>query len=60
LTTHVFDRSSEHLDSDAVFAVKPSLLREFVRRDAADPATPPGIDSEWFSVRNDIVLAPAG
>lgn len=59
LTTHVFDRSSEHLDSDAVFAVKPSLVREFVGHDADDPATPPGINSEWFSVQNDIVLAPA-
>ena len=34
LTTHVFDRASEYLESDAVFAVKPSLVRDFVRRDA--------------------------
>src|SRR4029450_3296615 len=34
LATHIFDRASEYLGSDAVFAVKPSLLREFVPRRA--------------------------
>jgi hydroxyquinol 1,2-dioxygenase len=59
LTTHIFDRDSEYLDSDAVFAVKPSLLREFVRRPADDPARPAGVEGEWFSVENTIVLVPA-
>jgi protocatechuate 3,4-dioxygenase beta subunit len=59
VTTHIFDRESEYLDSDAVFAVKPSLLRDFVPRSANDPGRPPGIDGEWVSVENDIVLAPA-
>jgi hydroxyquinol 1,2-dioxygenase len=57
LTTHVFDRASEYLESDAVFAVKPSLLREFVPRAADDPARPAGIDGDWVSVENDLVLA---
>jgi catechol 1,2-dioxygenase len=30
LTTHVFDRDSDYLDSDAVFGVKESLIRDFV------------------------------
>ena len=30
LTTHVFDRTSAYLDSDAVFGVKPSLIADFV------------------------------
>ena len=47
LTTHVFDAESPYLDSDAVFAVKSSLLRRFVR------------DGERWSVRNDIVLTSA-
>lgn len=47
LTTHIFDADSPYLDSDAVFAVKPSLLRRFVR------------DGERWSVENDVVLAPA-
>jgi hydroxyquinol 1,2-dioxygenase len=58
LATHIFDRESEHLDSDAVFAVKPSLLREFVPRRADDPERPDGVEGEWFSVENTIVLAP--
>jgi hydroxyquinol 1,2-dioxygenase len=59
LTTHVFDAASEYLDSDAVFAVKPSLRREFVPRSADDPQTPAGVDGDWVSVENDLVLAPS-
>jgi hydroxyquinol 1,2-dioxygenase len=31
LVTHIFDADSPHLDSDAVFGVKNSLIREFTR-----------------------------
>ena len=55
LTTHIFDAESTYLDSDAVFAVKPSLLRRFVRA-AHDAQRPEGIDGEWYTVENDIVL----
>jgi hydroxyquinol 1,2-dioxygenase len=58
VTTHVFDATSEYLDSDTVFAVKPSLLRTFVERSPDDPDRPPAIDGEWVSLQNDIVLAP--
>jgi hydroxyquinol 1,2-dioxygenase len=47
LTTHIFDAESPYLDDDAVFAVKPSLLRQFVR------------DGDCWSVENDIVLVRA-
>ena len=47
LTTHIFDAASEYLDSDAVFAVKPSLARGFVREDDGS-----------YSVESDFVLAP--
>jgi hypothetical protein len=33
----LFDAESDYLDSDAVFAVKPSLLRAFTSRAADDP-----------------------
>jgi catechol 1,2-dioxygenase len=56
LATHIFDAASEYLDSDAVFAVKPSLLREFVRR-SDDPERPVGVTGPWYSVENDLVLA---
>ena len=58
LATHVFDEMSDYLDSDAVFAVKRSLLRTFVARKADDPDTPAGVDGDWYSVENDIVLVP--
>jgi catechol 1,2-dioxygenase len=58
LTTHVFDVESKYLDSDAVFAVKPSLTREFVTHAPDDPDTPEGVTTEWVSVENDLVLAP--
>jgi hydroxyquinol 1,2-dioxygenase len=48
VTTHVFDAASAYLDSDAVFAVKPSLFRDFIWSD---------VDRRW-TVENDIVLAP--
>jgi hydroxyquinol 1,2-dioxygenase len=58
VTTHVFDATSQYLDSDAVFAVKPSLLRTFTERSADDPERPAGVEGEWVSLENDIVLAP--
>jgi catechol 1,2-dioxygenase len=58
VTTHIFDEASEYLDSDAVFAVKPSLLRGFERRSADDPEKPAGVEGEWVSLECDIVLAP--
>jgi protocatechuate 3,4-dioxygenase beta subunit len=58
VTTHIFDAASEYLDSDTVFAVKPSLLRTFRERSADDPERPAGIDGEWVSLENDIVLVP--
>jgi hydroxyquinol 1,2-dioxygenase len=58
LTTHIFDSTSDYLDSDAVFAVKPSLLREFVSRSADEPDVPDGVTGEWVSVESDLVLAP--
>ena len=58
LVTHVFDRESRYLDSDTVFAVKPSLVRAFVERDPDDPETPAGIDGPWCSLECTVALAP--
>jgi hydroxyquinol 1,2-dioxygenase len=56
VTTHIFDAASEYLDSDAVFAVKPSLMRRFITHGPDDPAAPDGVTTEWVSVQNDLVL----
>jgi hydroxyquinol 1,2-dioxygenase len=54
LTTHIFDADSDYLDSDAVFAVKSSLVHQFT----VDQPTPDGAPA--LSVPCDLVLAPAG
>ena len=58
VATHIFDSASEYLDSDAVFAVKRSLVRSFVERSADDPERPPGIEGPWTSLELELVLAP--
>jgi catechol 1,2-dioxygenase len=58
LQTHIFDSASPYLDSDAVFAVKQSLIREFIARAGDDPERPAGVRGPWCSVENDLVLAP--
>ena len=63
VTTHLFDRDSEHIDSDAVFAVKPSLLRELTAHSDGDPERPAGLAGRtgaWWSLDSDFVLAPGG
>ncbi|MFF8446843.1 intradiol ring-cleavage dioxygenase [Streptomyces leeuwenhoekii] len=60
LVTHIFVRGDELLDSDTVFGVKESLIKDFERRPPGTP-TPDGrvVDGTWTKVRFDIVLAPA-
>lgn len=61
LVTHIFVRGDELLGSDAVFGVKESLVKDFVR-EPAGTLTPDGraVDGTWSRVRFDIALAPAG
>lgn len=62
LVTHIFVRGDSYLDSDSVFGVKESLIKDFTREQPST-ATPDGRDvgeSTWSRVRFDIVLAPAG
>jgi hydroxyquinol 1,2-dioxygenase len=57
LATHIFDAESPYLDSDAVFAVKPSLIRAFEPRQPDDVDAPDGVDGTWYAVDGmDIVL----
>jgi catechol 1,2-dioxygenase len=57
LATHIFDAESPYLDSDAVFAVKPSLIRTFDPRRPDDAEAPDGADGTWYAVEDlDIVL----
>ncbi|MEU8663703.1 hydroxyquinol 1,2-dioxygenase, partial [Actinoplanes philippinensis] len=61
LVTHIFVRGDDLLDSDSVFGVRDSLIRDFEPQPAGAPA-PDGRDlgdQPWSRVRFDIVLAPA-
>ncbi|MDP9936749.1 protocatechuate 3,4-dioxygenase beta subunit [Paenarthrobacter nicotinovorans] len=61
LVTHIFVRGDELLDSDSVFGVKESLVKDFHSHAATD-TTPDGRQltpgQDWTDVRFDIVLAP--
>jgi catechol 1,2-dioxygenase len=58
VATHIFDAASDYLDSDAVFAVKRSLVRSFVEHGADEPERPPAIQGPWASLEFELVLAP--
>jgi len=52
VTTHIFDAANQYLDSDAVFGVRDSLIREFKPAGSGEPS---GVD---FVVDVDFALAP--
>ena len=57
VTTHIFDRRDEYLASDAVFAVKDSLICDFVRHEARDPeAARLGIEPPYYTAEFDFRL----
>jgi hydroxyquinol 1,2-dioxygenase len=60
VTTHLFDSESPYLDSDAVFGVKPSLVRTFVAHDPAAEPEPEGIHGRWYTADIDVVLQSVG
>lgn len=61
LITHIFVEGDDLLKYDAVFGVRPTLIKEFVNHPAGTP-TPDGCvlpdGQTWSEVRFDIVLAP--
>ncbi len=60
VTTHIFDRGDEYLESDAVFAVKDSLICDFIRHETPDPdAQRLGIDRPYYTANFDFRVKPA-
>jgi hydroxyquinol 1,2-dioxygenase len=60
VTTHIFDRTDEYLGSDAVFAVKDSLICDFARHESADDeARRLGIAPPYYTADFDFRLKPA-
>ena len=58
VTTHVFVADSPYLDSDAVFGVKDSLIRDVPEVDDPDRATAAGLPNPFRSLTFDAVLLP--
>jgi hydroxyquinol 1,2-dioxygenase len=59
VTTHVFVAGSDYLDSDAVFAVKQSLIRDFDEVDDPDRAAAYGVQAPFRHARFEVVLQPS-
>ncbi len=60
VTTHIFDRRDEYLGSDAVFAVKNSLICDFVRHEMPEgDAARLGIAGPFYTTDFDFRLKPA-
>ena len=53
ITTQIFDKESKYLENDSVFAVKDSLIVEFVSRTEKD-------DKATLELVYDILMAPEG
>ena len=61
VTTHIFDRADPYLESDAVFAVKDSLICDFLRHETPTAeAARLGITGPVLTAEFDFVLKPAG
>lgn len=60
LVTHVFPEGGSYLDSDAVFAVKESLVVPFRRNEDPQAAVQAGLACPFRELEFDIVMAPAG
>jgi len=59
LTTHIFVAGSPYIESDAVFAVKKSLIKEFTQVDDPEQAASYGLDGPFRLAEFDIILLSA-
>jgi hydroxyquinol 1,2-dioxygenase len=60
LVTHVFVAGGPHLDDDAVFGVKESLIRELTPHPIGEGPAGRTLDERWWDLRFDIRLVPDG
>jgi hydroxyquinol 1,2-dioxygenase len=58
LTTHFFDEADQHLDEDAVFGVKSSLITGFERHEAGTAPDGRELSEPYYAMSYDFVLAP--
>jgi protocatechuate 3,4-dioxygenase beta subunit len=60
LTTHLFDAEDEYLDSDVVFAVKESLIRDVRSNAGEEKAARFGVSTPFWEVETDFLLQKRG
>jgi hydroxyquinol 1,2-dioxygenase len=60
LVTHIFAAGDRYLNSDVVFGVKPSLVREYVAHSGGEAPDGRGMSGSWYSLNHDFHLAPEG
>ncbi|MGM4923992.1 intradiol ring-cleavage dioxygenase [Tardiphaga sp. 804_B3_N1_9] len=58
LVTHVFVAGDKYLDSDVVFGVKDTLIREFARKDAGEAPDGRMQDTSYYHLNYDFGLKP--
>ena len=59
MTTHLFVKEDPYLESDAVFAVKDSLVVDFVSHEPGVAPDGRNVEKPWWSVQYDFGLARA-
>jgi hydroxyquinol 1,2-dioxygenase len=59
VATHLFVKDAPYLDSDAVFAVKDSLIVEFERHEPGKAPTGEAMNVPFYTCEYDFRLAPA-
>jgi hydroxyquinol 1,2-dioxygenase len=59
LTTHIFQKGCQYIDTDVVFGVKEPLIVEFVKRPPGKAPNGETVNTEFYEVKYDFVLAKA-
>ncbi|WP_176597995.1 dioxygenase [Sphingobium sp. 15-1] len=57
LVTHLFDAEDAYLDSDVVFAVKESLIRNYAQNSSEEDAARFGVSAPFWELETDFILA---
>jgi hydroxyquinol 1,2-dioxygenase len=60
LVTHVFAAGDQYLDSDAVFGVKDSLIRDYAEQPAGQAPDGKQMDRGYYRLHYDFALKPLG
>ena len=59
MITHIFDRTSQNLYSDAVFGVRPSLIADFVPQKPGPAPDGKTMDRDFFTLQYNFVMTDA-